>query len=114
MDNGETMSDKIFATICYGRGLPTSNTYNPKFKGGTLKIPVYKKRNYYVAYENEFKCYTSPCEGLLDMHRIESSDKIPLIIKKSKDSNGKKSSCDEFRLVDIPYHLWNPNKIFMG
>ena len=36
------------------------------------------------------------------MHRIESSDKIPLIIKKSKDNN-------EFRLVDIPYHSWNPN-----
>ena len=101
------MSDQMYATICYGRGLPTSKTYSAKFRGGVLKIPVYKKRNYYVAYENEFECYTSPCEGLLDMHRIESSDKIPLIIKKSKDSN-------EFRLVDIPYHLWNPNKVFMG
>ena len=96
------MTDPIYATICYGRGLPTSNTYSSNFRGGVLKIPVYKKRNYYVAYENEFKCYTSPCEGLLDMHRIESSDKIPLIIKKSKDNN-------EFRLVDIPYHSWNPN-----
>lgn len=89
-----------YATICYGRGLPTSNTYNPYFRRSILKIPIYKKKNYYVTYENEFKYYTSPCEGLLDMHRIESSDKIPLIIKKSKDSN-------EFRLVDIPYRSWN-------